>query len=92
MTTTITFGWMWTHTTRLSIWVRFHLTRCCTDLRNSQFKKTVRFQATGRYLECLKFTAIMSPTSIRYLVLEMCEEIIKVFLKYMEVGIEIKSL
>lgn len=58
--------------------------RCCISIEG-RLAVTLRYLATGRYFEDLKFSAIMSPSSISYAVMETCEVIICVLKKYIEV-------
>lgn len=47
---------------------------------------TLRYLATGRYFEDLKFSAIMSPAVISQAVVETCEVLIFVLQEYMKVS------
>ena len=46
----------------------------------------LRYLATGRNFEDLKFSAVMSPSSISVAIIEMCEVLIYVLQDYMKVG------
>lgn len=47
---------------------------------------TLRFLATGRSFEDLKFSTIISPTTISEIVMETCEAIIRVLKDYIKVS------
>lgn len=71
--------------------VRPYMTRQNTHLRScisveERLAVTLRYLATGRYFEDLKFSAIMSPYSISCAVMETCEVIICVLQNYMKVS------
>lgn len=50
---------------------------------------TLRYLATGRNFEDLKFSALMGPRTISYAVMETCEALIYILKDYMKVSVPI---
>jgi len=66
------------------------ITKMNTNMResisaNERLAVTLRYLATGRTFEDLKFTSIISPTTISLIVIETCEAIITVLKDYIQV-------
>lgn len=71
--------------------VKPFMTRNNTNMRESlpvseRLALTLRYLATGRNLEDLKFSAVMSPASISIAIVETCEVLIYVLQDYIKVG------
>lgn len=71
--------------------LRPYITKQNTNMRqaisaNERLAVTLRFLATGRSFEDLKFSSIISPTTISEIVMETCNAIIKVLEDYIKVS------
>ena len=72
-----------------------YLTRKDTVMRDSlsveeRLALTLRFLATGRAFEDMKFSVIISPSAISQAVIEICEALIYVLQDYMKVSRTLK--
>jgi len=77
--------------------IRPYLLRQNTNMRNclsveERLSVTLRYLASGRNFEDLKFSAVMSPSSISSSILETCEVLIFVLQDYIKVRHEIMLL
>ena len=74
-----------------------YLTRKDTVMRDSlsveeRLALTLRFLATGRAFEDMKFSVIISPSAISQAVIEICEALIYVLQDYMKVSQTLKCV
>lgn len=68
-----------------------YITKQNTNMRqaisaNERLALTLRFMATGRSFEDLKFSTIIAPTTISEIIMETCEAIIRVLKDYIKVS------
>jgi len=71
--------------------LRPFITKMDTNMRdsipaNERLAVTLRYLATGRSFEDLKFSSIISPTTISIIVIETCEAIVAVLKDFLQVN------